>query len=88
MFFKRFLEVRFRSTKKKSIFVSENFFKMTISPLKIQHRPIFDDNFFFEFCQAAEGLQVERDKNGNIYIIEPTGFETGSFNQEVGTDAG
>jgi Uma2 family endonuclease len=59
---------------------------MTISPVIIQHRPIFDDNFFFEFCQAAEGLQVERDKNGNIYIMEPTGFETSSFNQEVGTD--
>ncbi len=59
---------------------------MTISPVVIQHRPIFDDNFFFEFCQAAENLQVERDKNGNIYIMEPTGFETGSFNQEVGTD--
>jgi Uma2 family endonuclease len=59
---------------------------MTISPVIIHHRPIFDDHFFFEFCQAAEGLQVERDKNGNIYIMEPTGFETGSFNQEVGAD--
>ncbi len=59
---------------------------MTTSPLVIQHRPIFDDNFFFEFCQAAENLQVERDKNGNIYIMEPTGFETGNFNSELVTD--
>ena len=59
---------------------------MTISPLVIQHRPIFDDYFFFEFCQAAEGLQIERDKNGNIYIMEPTGFDTGAFNSELVTD--
>ena len=41
---------------------------------------------FFAFCQLPEmrDKRIERDKNGKIKIMEPTGGETGNFNFEVG----
>ncbi len=40
------------------------------------------DNEFFDLCQMNE-LRMERLKDGTIIIMEPTGSETGSFNNEV-----
>ncbi len=33
----------------------------------------FDDEFFFALCQANEMLRLERDANGNIIFMPPTG---------------
>lgn len=35
---------------------------------------------FFRFCRDNRDLRIERDKNGNIIIMPPTGFETGRRN--------
>jgi Uma2 family endonuclease len=40
------------------------------------------DEDFFDLCQMNE-LRLERDKNGQITIMEPAGAETGGFNQEI-----
>jgi Uma2 family endonuclease len=41
---------------------------------------------FFAFCQANRELRIERDQNGNVIIMPPTGSETGRFNTELITE--
>ncbi|MBD2751672.1 Uma2 family endonuclease [Spirosoma validum] len=43
----------------------------------------FDDDFFFTLCQANETTRLERDSNGNIIFIPPTGSETGRYNADL-----
>ena len=38
---------------------------------------------FFSFCQENETLRLERNSNGEIIVMEPTGSETGSFNLSI-----
>ncbi len=38
---------------------------------------------FFRFCRDNDELRIERDKNGNVVIMPPTGFETGRRNSEL-----
>jgi Uma2 family endonuclease len=45
-------------------------------------RPM-DDDQFFEFCAKNPELQIERDGNGKIIIMPPSGFETEHRNSEI-----
>ena len=38
---------------------------------------------FFRYCRENDGLRIERDKNGNIYLMPPSGFETGRRNSKL-----
>lgn len=44
------------------------------------------DEEFFHFCSQNRDLKIERDSNRQIYIMAPTGFETGNFNADIITD--
>ncbi len=48
----------------------------------------FDDDFFFALCQANETLRLERDANGNIIFMPPTGTDTGLYNGDIFLDLG
>lgn len=52
-------------------------------PASVHH---FTDDEFFDFCQANQPLNFERDKFGNIYIIMPTGSKTSEYNAELVTE--
>jgi Uma2 family endonuclease len=53
---------------------------MVSSAIHLKNR--LSDEEFFDLCQINE-LRLERNKNGQITIMEPAGAETGGFNQEV-----
>lgn len=38
------------------------------------------DEQFFNFCQENDMLRIERNANGDIILMAPTGSETGWFN--------
>lgn len=38
---------------------------------------------FFAFCQANRDFRIERDVEGNIIIMTPTGSETGNYNVKI-----
>lgn len=42
-----------------------------------------DDDEFFEFCQRNKDWQIERDKEGELIIMPPTGWDTGDKNSEI-----
>ncbi|RRB02527.1 Uma2 family endonuclease [Larkinella rosea] len=46
----------------------------------------FDDDYFFALCQANRDLRLERDADGNIILMPPTGSETGRYNSEMSAD--
>ena len=46
----------------------------------------FTDDEFFEFCQENRDLRFERNTNGEIIIMAPTGGTTGDKNGELTTD--
>ena len=48
----------------------------------------FDDDFFFALCQANETTTLERDANGNIILMPPTGSETGRYNADISGEIG
>ncbi|GAB3340423.1 Uma2 family endonuclease [Larkinella ripae] len=43
----------------------------------------FDDEYFFALCQANRDLRLERDADGNIILMPPTGSETGRYNADL-----
>lgn len=43
----------------------------------------FTEASFFEFCQLNRDLRIERDADGMIHIMAPTGFETGKYNADL-----
>jgi Uma2 family endonuclease len=45
-----------------------------------------DDDTFFEFCQDNKHLRIERNADGTIIIMPPTGGLTGIRNSEITTD--
>lgn len=44
------------------------------------------ENEFFNFCQQNENLRIERDEKGQIFIMAPTGSETGNINLRIATE--
>lgn len=49
-------------------------------PLVLKKLEVMTDDEFFSFCRANDPLELERDKNGNIIIVSPTGSKTGNVN--------
>ncbi len=51
-------------------------------PLVLQFPPSakMTDEQFFDFCRVNRDLRIERNKNGDISIMPPTGSETGNRN--------
>ena len=47
-----------------------------------------DDELFFAICQANRDYRIERDANGDIQIMPPTGGETGKINSDLIIDLG
>jgi Uma2 family endonuclease len=43
---------------------------------------------FFEFCQTNRDWRIERDKDGQIIIMTPTGWNTGNKNLEISRQLG
>src|SRR5437016_5501009 len=41
---------------------------------------------FFELCQENRDLRIERNSDGDLVIMPPTGSETGSLNAEFTTE--
>ncbi len=56
-----------------------------ISPLVLQMSPAIQmtDDQFFELCQLNRNLHIERNAQGEIIIMPPTGSETGSRNFDL-----
>jgi len=54
--------------------------------LEIAIPPRMSDAEFFRFCRDNDELRIERDHAGNIIIMPPTGFKTGTANSDLNTD--
>lgn len=52
------------------------------------HENVMTDEQFFEFCQMNRDIKIERNKNGKVLIMAPTGSFTGSFNYSFGFEFG
>ena len=54
-------------------------------PLKLELRPVVDlqDDQFYEFCRINRDVRIERNAEGELLIMSPTGGETGARNAEV-----
>jgi Uma2 family endonuclease len=54
----------------------------------IDLKPIIDlsDEQFYELCRSNPEVKFERNANGKIQIMSPTGGETGNRNFEIGAD--
>ena len=57
-------------------------------PLIIRPVAGLTEDMFFDLCQANEQLCMERDKDGNIIVMAPTGSDTGNYNFEFGLELG
>jgi Uma2 family endonuclease len=55
-------------------------------PVRLRfERPLSDDELM-RFCIENEMLRVERDANGELILMSPTGLEGSSWNSEVNAD--
>ncbi len=54
-------------------------------PLKVELRPIINlqDEQLYEFCQINRDLRIERNAQGELLIMPPTGGETSERNAEI-----
>ncbi|MBE9078408.1 Uma2 family endonuclease [Romeria aff. gracilis LEGE 07310] len=59
---------------------------MILSTLDLN--PVIDltDEQFYQLCQANPEVKFERNANGTLVIMSPTGGETGNRNFEIGAD--
>ena len=51
--------------------------------IKLPKKLQFTDDEFFDFCQENSDLQFERNANGEIIIMSPTGGLTGKKNSKI-----
>ncbi len=54
--------------------------------LEIATPPHMSDAEFFRFCRDNDELRIERDHQGYITIMPPTGFKTGTTNTDLTTE--
>lgn len=56
-----------------------------LSRFVLQFAPFVEmnDEQFFEFCQANRDVRIERNSQGEIIIMPPTGWETSDQNSEI-----
>ena len=57
-------------------------------PIRIQRESPMSDDEFMSFCAANEPLRFERDANGEIIVMSPTGIEGGGVESEVYLELG
>jgi len=59
-------------------------------PLVLHMRPALEwsDEQFFAFCRQNSDWRVEQTAEGDVLIMPPTGFETGSRNNEISRQLG
>lgn len=43
---------------------------------------------FFQFCQENDSIQFERNADGEIIIMAPTGSDTERFNEDLSFELG
>jgi Uma2 family endonuclease len=55
-------------------------------PARIRPRTPMTDEELFRFCGANEMLRVERDANGELILMSPSGLEGDAANAEITTD--
>ena len=64
--------------------------KVTIENINLEVSGTLSDDMtgdeFFHFCTENRDLRIERNHNGQIYIMAPTSFETGNFNADITTE--
>ncbi|TDE12765.1 Uma2 family endonuclease [Dyadobacter psychrotolerans] len=53
------------------------------TPVTLKVGDIMSEDEFFRFCLMNDMLDFERDSNGNIIFMSPTGSFTGSFNSDI-----
>ncbi|MEZ5326698.1 MAG: Uma2 family endonuclease [Verrucomicrobiales bacterium] len=49
---------------------------------------VMDDHAFYDWCQENDGLHIERSALGEIEIVAPSGWETGSRNNQIARQLG
>lgn len=61
-----------------------------MSPLTLHIRPALDwsDDQFFAFCRQNDEMRIEQTAQGELLIMQSTGFETGSRNSEISHQLG
>ena len=55
----------------------------TCATYAIRGEPPLDDDQYFEFCMSNPDLRIEREANGEIIIMPPTGGETSYRNSDL-----
>jgi Uma2 family endonuclease len=51
--------------------------------LKLTENTRFTDDELFEFCSANKELQIERDVNGNLIVMSPSGSRSSYINARI-----
>ena len=57
-------------------------------PIRIQRESPMTDDEFMSFCAANEPLRFERDANGEIIVMSPTGTEGSGFETDITIELG
>ena len=52
-------------------------------PVTLKMGNLMSEVEFFQFCQMNDTLEFERDSQGNIILMSPTGSFTGNFNSRI-----
>ncbi|WP_263383377.1 Uma2 family endonuclease [Granulicella arctica] len=55
-------------------------------PLRLKPETPMSDEQLMTFCAANEILRVERDANGEVIVMTPTGAASGGRNMDISTD--
>ncbi|BAZ39532.1 hypothetical protein NIES4101_54860 [Calothrix sp. NIES-4101] len=61
---------------------------MTAITINLNHIIKLTDEQFYQLCRNNPEIKFERNSNGEIVIMPPTGGETGKINSEINTDFG
>ncbi|CAG5070905.1 hypothetical protein DYBT9623_03288 [Dyadobacter sp. CECT 9623] len=52
-------------------------------PMTLKMGNLMNEEKFFQFCQMNDTLELERDAQGNVIVMSPTGSFTGGFNSKI-----
>src|SRR5665213_892252 len=61
-------------------------FAETVLPARIRLARPMTDQELMDFCAENEVLRIERDANGELIVMSPTGLEGSSWNSEINAD--
>jgi Uma2 family endonuclease len=59
---------------------------MMVYTVTLKSLPEMTDDQFYWLCHANPNLKLERNSQGELIIVSPTGGETGNRNSEIGAD--